>query len=213
MEKSRFSAIALLVLLEYVGGSLVPHEDRSVVDLLHVCDGGRWGEWHSPKFCPQSTYAIGYYIQVETPDGDDTALNNIMLMCGCRDGSVGVTVSSGFGPFGSSNKHMLCPRVSGEAQFMVEFLLKVQPDQGLNGDNTAANDIKFKCGSLKTGSGAASVIHAPGGTEWGNWSQTWSNRCPEHSAICGIKTKIESWQGSRTDDTSLKDVKFYCCDD
>ncbi|KAH3807614.1 hypothetical protein DPMN_135960 [Dreissena polymorpha] len=68
------------------------------------------------------------------------------------------------------------------------------------------------CDYLANRAGAASFIQAEGGGRWGSWSPNWSNTCPEHSGICGITTKIESPQGLG-DDTSLNDVKFFCCDD
>ena len=49
------------------------------------------------------------------------------------------------------------------------------------------------------------------GGEWGTWSTVES--CPVNTAICGIRTQIEPYQGSATtdDDTALNGVEFFCC--
>ncbi|KAH3729293.1 hypothetical protein DPMN_055261 [Dreissena polymorpha] len=71
----------------------------------------------------------------------------------------------------------------------------------------------FRCDSFETRTGAASDLHAEGGTGWGAWSSAWSKADPEYLAICGIQTNVEPFLGSDGDDTSLNGVKFSCYDD
>ena len=44
---------------------------------------------------------------------------------------------------------------------------------------------------------------------WGQFG-TWSQSCPLNSAVCGIEAKLEPSQGDG-DDTSLNDIRLYCC--
>ncbi|CAM4663487.1 unnamed protein product [Leuciscus chuanchicus] len=77
--------------------------------------------------------------------------------------------------------------------YLTAFMLRVESSQG-SGDDTAANNIKFKC------SGGA--VLEGGSTTWGDWGE-WSPTC-EGRGICGIQTRIEEPQGLG-DDTALND--------
>ena len=55
-----------------------------------VTNGGPWGHWYSPEYCPSGTLAIGFQVKIQKPMGaggpqaaldDDTALNGIVLFC------------------------------------------------------------------------------------------------------------------------------------
>ena len=69
-----------------------------------------------------------------------------------------------------------------------------------SGDDTAANNIKFRCTS--------NPILEGDGTGWGEYGG-WSKEC-RNGGICGIETKMEKRQG-KGDDTALNDVRFLCC--
>ncbi|XP_016105045.1 vitelline membrane outer layer protein 1-like [Sinocyclocheilus grahami] len=176
--------------------------DRSYRSELTVPNGGRWGSWGPREMCPTGTYTAGFSLKVEDPiQGDDTALNGIRLHC--VDPSKGssnsyhsyASVQSDVGSWGRWTDIKWCP-----SGFLTAFQLRVEKSQG-DGDDTAANNIMFKCsgGPLLQGDG----------TRWGDWGD-WSNTC-EGKAICGIKTQIEEPQG-RGDDTALNDVRMFCCD-
>ena len=76
--------------------------------------------------------------------------------------------------------------------------MRVQPDQGSSIDDTATNDIQFKCsdGTLLTNTGGRTL------GDWDLWKE-----CPSGYVIRGLKTQIEVGTG---DDTGLNNVIFKC---
>ncbi|XP_043090328.1 vitelline membrane outer layer protein 1-like [Puntigrus tetrazona] len=172
--------------------------DRHYRMEMSVPNGGGWGSWGHRDMCPIGTWAAGFSLRVEDPvgEGDDTALNGIRLHCVHSSNSYHsyASVQSDVGSWGRWTEIKWCP-----SGFLIGFQLRVEPSQG-NGDDTAANNILFKCtqGSL-----------AGEGTNWGFWGD-WSQTC-EGRGICGLRTRIEGPQG-RGDDTALNDVRMFCCD-
>ena len=69
-------------------------------------------------------------------------------------------------------------------------------------DNTAANNVKFKC--RRFGGGVTTPLVTSGGI-WGQYS----SECADGSAICGVKVRYQALQGQNGDDTALNDMKFY----
>ncbi|XP_030061506.1 vitelline membrane outer layer protein 1 homolog [Microcaecilia unicolor] len=130
-----------------------------------------------------------------TPAGDDTSLNGIRLFCTSTNGVV-YTVESGTEIFGDWSRVVWCP-----TGVLKSFQLKVEAPQGAI-DDTAANNIKFRCSS-------GAIIEGTGG-DFGDYGG-WSNECTK-GGICGIETKIEPYGGFFVDDTSLNDVRFFCCE-
>ncbi|XP_072515600.1 vitelline membrane outer layer protein 1 homolog [Salminus brasiliensis] len=171
---------------------------RSYTSMLSVPNGERFGLWSWPEMCPENFFAVGFSLRVEPNQyaGDDTALNGIRLFCSQNgDRSFLYTVESNSGYFGDWTDPQWCP-----SGVLTSFQLRVEPHQGMFGDDTAANNIKFRCSSNPTLEGQ--------GMSWGEYGY-WSTECTE-GGICGIQTKMEPYQGA-LDDSSLNDVRFHCC--
>ncbi|XP_041650437.1 vitelline membrane outer layer protein 1 homolog [Cheilinus undulatus] len=190
------SLFAVLTLLAVLSGGFC--QSRVYKSVLSVTNGGPWGEWNSADMCPENYYAVGFSLRVEGSqgDGDDTALNGIRLYC-TSDTQHGFayTVESHSGFWGGWTSAQYCYN-----GVLTAFQLRVEAPIG-RGDDTAANNIKFRCSSNPTLEGQ--------GMGWGDYG-AWSNTC-YNGGICGIRTKVEGRQG-RGDDTALNDVQFYCCD-
>lgn len=97
--------------------------------------------------------------------------------------------------FGDWSQPQYCP-----SGVLTSFQISVEPHQGLFGDDTAVNNIRFRCSSNPT-------LEGPG-MGWGEYGH-WSEECPD-GGICGIETKMEEYQYS-LDDSTLNDVRFHCC--
>ncbi|KAL4218210.1 Vitelline membrane outer layer protein 1 [Mactra antiquata] len=195
--------------------------NRKVTAVLRVANGGQYGYWTRPHFCPNGTFASGYSMKIEPQQtfGDDTSLNGIRLTCSDETGhstnnvfdpNPG-TISSEEGPFGSYGKVETCKQWFNNTDYLTRFALQVEAPQG-GGDDTAANFVKFECQPITGVDSQVNVtelVASPGAGYWGKWGE-WSEPCPVNSAICGLMTKIETVQGDG-DDTALNDVVFYCC--
>ncbi|XP_067322649.1 vitelline membrane outer layer protein 1-like [Anolis sagrei] len=168
-------------------------ESRKSNSVLSVPNGAQWGDWGEIQLCTTG-HANAFAIKVEAPQGfhDDSSLNGIRLYC-----ESGETVESAVGSKGEWSKSINCSK-----DFLKSFSLNVEKPQGLF-DDTAANNIQFKCQSGEQLKGLSK--------EWGKFGP-WSEAC-EPGAICGIQTKVEPYKGGLFhDNTGLNDVKFYCCD-
>uniref|UniRef100_A0A3P8UTZ1 Vitelline membrane outer layer 1 homolog n=1 Tax=Cynoglossus semilaevis TaxID=244447 RepID=A0A3P8UTZ1_CYNSE len=97
--------------------------------------------------------------------------------------------------FGEWSHPQFCP-----SGVLTSFQLRVERHRGLFGDDTAANNIKFRCSSNPT-------LEGPG-MDWGEYGY-WSEDCTD-GGICGIETKMEEYQRG-LDDSTLNDVRFHCC--
>ncbi|XP_029928074.1 vitelline membrane outer layer protein 1 homolog [Myripristis murdjan] len=177
----------------------VAFKDRPHTSELTVSYGGQWGNWTWPEMCPDNFFAVGFSVRVEHsqgPDLDDTALNGIRLFCSKDDSrDFMYTVESHTGYYGDWSEPQYCP-----TGVLTSFQLRVEPYQGPSADDTAANNIKFLC--------STDPILEGNGTEWGEYGD-WSQGCGK-DGICGIDTKMEEYDPNG-DNTSLNDVRFYCC--
>ncbi|CAI9606237.1 unnamed protein product [Staurois parvus] len=97
----------------------------------------RWGSWTGVQWCP-SGYLVKFLLQVEEPlpgDEDDTAANNIMFQC--SDDSILIGAGGPWGTWGEWSD----PCTLG----ICGMETKVQPAQGGDLDDTALNDVKYRC--------------------------------------------------------------------
>ena len=161
--------------------------------------GAPWGSWKDTIFCSDGDYAVGYEMRVDSPeDGDNTALNSVRLICQSKLGGNWYKIMSHPGGFGEWRSASLC--TSPEDDRLVSARLRVALPQG-SGDDTAANDIQFKCS--KSGQ-----LAADGGGDAGSWND-W-HACPAKTAICGLSIRYEDFLGE-SDDTAMNGIKLWCC--
>ncbi|XP_012673379.1 vitelline membrane outer layer protein 1 homolog [Clupea harengus] len=176
----------------------VMHNSRPYSSMLTVTNGEQFGDWTWPEMCPPDYFAVGFSLRVESKQYvlDDTALNGIRLICGRNeDRSFLYTVESHTGFYGDWTATQYCP-----SGYLTSFQLRVESHHGIIRDDTAANNIRFRCSSNPTLEGQ--------GLDWGEYGH-WSSECSE-GGICGIETKMEEHQGG-LDDSTLNDVRFQCC--
>ena len=176
---------------------------RSDVAGYITIGSGSWGSWQECyDFCPADTFAYSVILRSEPPQGsgDDTAMNGIAISCYNRwNGAYQGYVTSHIGYWGSWVAWAMVNPASTSNPF-ISGKMKIEPPQG-SGDDTAANIVQ-----LKSMNGV--WIQPDTNSAWGTWNS--ETACPSGSAICGIKTRVESPQGSG-DDTALNGTAFACC--
>jgi hypothetical protein len=181
-----------------------------------VLHEGAWGTW-STSWCQPGTYAVSYKQRVERSQGkgDDTALNAIALWCAKKNAASTSSANGGNqalahpGLYGDWSEWEGCGAVNGKVRPMIGGKMRFEGKQGadskwrkgLQGDDTAGNDVHMKCSS-----GGYAEADLEG--KWGTWYQ--ERTCPEGTAVCGISVRTEASQGSK-DDTALNGVKLKCC--
>ncbi|KAM6175061.1 vitelline membrane outer layer protein 1 homolog [Erethizon dorsatum] len=168
---------------------------RDHTSVIEVTNGGPWGDWAWPEMCPDGYFASGFSLKVEPVQGipgDDTALNGIRLHC--TRGDAQHVIESKSGRWGAWSEPMWCPNRG----FLVAFALRVETAV-TPGDNTAANNLRFRCSEGTELEGL--------GLSWGEFGE-WSDSCSK--GACGLQTKIEAPRGLR-DDTALNDLRLFCC--
>ena len=78
-------------------------------------------------------------------------------------------------------------------------------------DDTAANSMRGRCrdtlGVIEYD--IDETTPEPKKGYWGTFGK-WSQSCAPNSAVCGIQDRLEGSQGGG-DDTSLNDIRLYCC--
>nr|XP_025720106.1 vitelline membrane outer layer protein 1 homolog isoform X1 [Callorhinus ursinus] len=197
MERGARAQLWLLLWVTCCGHAQA-HHPSDYTSVIEVTNGGPWGDWAQPEMCPDGSFASGFSLKEETPQGipgDDTALNGIRLHCsGGNAESNTHVVESQSGRWGTWSEPLWCP----SGGFLVAFSLRVEAPKTLV-DNTAANNVRFRCSDH-------TELEGPG-LAWGNFGE-WSKPCPK--GMCGLQTKVERPRGL-LDDTALNDVRFFCC--
>ena len=195
---------ALIVITCLISVSVIPVSKvfgqsfrNDIVNVKVSGNGGIWGNWTRPAYCPPGSWAAGYTMRVEPSVGsrDDTALNAVALYCRDRRGRNVGRISPHQGFWGSWREGASCQ----PGEFFTHFQLKVEPSVG-NRDDTAANSVRFWCSNDER-------VEATGG-DWGSFGR-WQGGFAS-AAICGVRAKVESKKG-KGDDTALNDLEFTWC--
>ena len=194
--------IFLFLLFALESGATFISQRSDVVGgvVLQTNNGTPWGKWGQARFCPEGTFATGFALKVEKyqSEDDDTAVNNIKLVCG--NYSYFEFEGDSRSSWGTYGGNSYCPN----STFIKGFSLKVESDQPLGHDDTAVNDMKAFCGHNFV------EVHSSNGQKFGSFGN--SAYCPGNSSICGFSLKSEEPQGM-ADDTAVNDAAFYCCRD
>ena len=128
----------------------------------------------------------------ETKKYDNSMLNSIKLIC--EDKS---EISVDEGAWGQWDQQAVnCPKNT----YLNGFQLKVQPSQGTEEDDTAANDIIMFCNGTQIKSQHYDDAN------FGVWSSI--VMCPENMFIRGFNLQIE--KRVPYDNTALNNVRMYC---
>jgi len=158
-----------------------------------------YGVWGPEYRCKKGEFINAFRLRVEKKQGagvDDTGLNSIKVQC--TDGIEGTSKEGFWGDW--KPKHTCPSGVVTSFNFMSEANQK-------GDDDAAGNNVNLKCEDGKTMKGE--------GVSWASSSWDCPNNkmcsCPSGMALCGIKTKVEPKQGSGSDDTSLNQIEFICC--
>ena len=160
-------------------------------------DKGNWGHW---DHCSEGHHVMGMNLRIEAKQGsgDDTALNAIRLTC--TDGEVLVSAEKQWGDPQEYTES--ADRTITRVQLRSAPQLPPIPQwwfEEKDGDNTAANGIRFQDGQGNN--------YSPGDGNWGAWGE-WAS-CPIGTVIMGFRTYVMPSQGSG-DDTALERVQFKC---
>jgi hypothetical protein len=163
---------------------------------------GYWGAWPECfSWCPEAqgrSFAYSLWLRSEPSQGsnDDTGLNAVALDCyNQSDWAYRGYIESFVQFFGNWTAAAVCdthPIMGGE--------MKIESPQG-GGDDTAANDLDALCAN-------GQHLNPQTYTSWGTWRGFVG--CPPGTAVCGMKTRVESKLGGG-DDTALNGVQFACC--
>lgn len=164
-----------------------------------------WGDWSSEIFCPDGSFVSSMNLKIENNqggNGDDTALNGIQLFCTNLEGQETKTLTTDDGPWGFFRGRTYC-NYGGYTGYVVGMQLKSDPNQGSKDDAGAVN-LKLACLNYDTTHTDIMGFDLPFG-EWTYWQE-----CPINTAVCGMKTQVETKQGGN-DDTTLNNVNLACC--
>ncbi|KAG2446347.1 hypothetical protein HXX76_000934 [Chlamydomonas incerta] len=90
-----------------------------------------------------------------------------------------------------------------KARPILGFRLRIEKYLGTTSDDTALNGLKIKCNN-------GDELDVERGN-WGDWQSSTSS-CPSGRYITAARIKIESSQGTFTDDTAANSIEFRCND-
>ncbi|ELK24089.1 Vitelline membrane outer layer protein 1 like protein [Myotis davidii] len=115
---------------------------------------------------------------------------------GSRSYTQVIEVTNG-GPWGDWAWPEMCP----DGFFTIGFSIKVEPPQGIPGDDTAMNGIRLHCSR-------GHKVESESG-RWGAWSEPlW---CPHGSFLVAFSLRVEAPK-TLEDNTGANNVRFRCSD-
>ncbi|KAF1665248.1 Vitelline membrane outer layer protein 1, partial [Aptenodytes patagonicus] len=162
--------------------------------VLTVPNGGHWGNWRSWQFCCYG-YGNGFALKANSsyfpPSPVPARWSTALHLQGGSSPEAQTFLCLLFIRWGTWTSFQVCP-----GGYLISFSLRTEKSQG-GGDDTAANNIQFRCSdaTVLVGDGLSRGRFGP-----------WSKSCN----ICSLQTKVEPSQGLQ-DDTVLNNVKFFCC--
>jgi len=187
------SLVLLPCLLEVTNAGLAPNE---VIEFQ-----GDWGTWGSMQLCRNNGFAVSFRTQVEHKRRDDTGLNSVCLLCSGGD----VVCSKKYYSKLNTGTWHFARRECWNG--LDAFQIKYESKQGMLADDTAANDIRFRCRSdYPRGDWRKAGDSYEEGYGYGEWKAV--EKCSKDCVICGIQTQVED---RISDKTGLNGVKFQCC--
>lgn len=167
--------------------------------------GLNFGVWLNYKYCPTGYYANGFQLRVKPPGSDDTAVNNVMLLCSLpNNNEQGQSIKSGKAPEGDWYPKSYCPK----NMYIVGFEIRLCPYKGILVDDYGVTDLRVYCRSMTLFNKNLVKISAPGGINIGDWLDE-QEKCDENSFVCGINANIEL--NGAADKSGLNKVEFKCC--
>lgn len=98
-----------------------------------------WGKWSDEEICKDKQGVKGFQLKQQSPqgEGDDTAANGLRLIC--KDDSV--LMAKNDGQWGEWSEIVKC---SGNNNVICGLRVQIEKMRG-KGDDTALNDVEFKC--------------------------------------------------------------------
>lgn len=213
-----------------LGQEFVQRDLATVVQLSQSIEQGYWG---TGCVCPNGTFVSGAMIKVmpTTLSADNTGINGVKFKC--SDGS---EVQTAEGPDGAWTQVAECP--AGQLAFEVEARYEAfQAGQ----DNSALNDLRFRCRSTDLSASSELAFGAPlagedkyvlvgnsyvlqsqagpnaGGIIYGAGQVAteggWSEdlSCGAEDMLCGAQVRIFTAQDAKEDSMGVTDARFFCC--
>ncbi|KAG2440681.1 hypothetical protein HYH02_010260 [Chlamydomonas schloesseri] len=179
-------------------------QNQARVDAYLVGEA-EWGNWGEIQYCHErlttdtskskARTIQGFRLRIEKylgSEADDTSLNGLRIRC-----ANGNDVDVEEGNWGDWQSGGLCS----SGKYINAARIKIEANQGSNGDDTAANSIEFRCND--------NTVITSGSGNYGSWG-SWVS-CPTNQYICGLQVKMEDVQGTSADDTAMNGLRFYCC--
>ncbi|KAF2359643.1 Vitelline membrane outer layer protein I (VOMI) [Trinorchestia longiramus] len=184
------------------GVGLIIDYTRNVSGLLTVNNPYDAGTWGKPQFCPPDSFVHSIAILLQ-PKGtrDETAVNAIKLYCRAEN----QTYDNNYVISARSFRGNWCDTQVCTKGFMTGFRARVRPKGGMFIDDTALQDFQGQCRASQQ-----LLMGVPPSQQFrsGQWSR-WAE-CPLDSAVCGLKTRVQSFH-SFLDDIAVTDAQLYCC--